>query len=272
MGKQVFISHVHDEAPIAQVLKEWIESSFGPACGVFLSSDPDDVPAGEEWLQRVRNELRNASVVLALCSRRTLTRPWINFELGGAWLKDTPVIVICHSGQAKDRLPVMLQGYQALSLSQDAVDFGLSLLSSLAKRFELPEAPRFDATRMHSDLWSACSAYREQQRRVEVRVDRGSPGWPASLIHSFLPGRDIVDDVARIASLDPDGFGTDWDLRYESGEPLHHIERRSVRLRSDLGIKQRLVLTISPERDGSLQQPNLRMQRTRAGTARKGRK
>jgi TIR domain len=250
MGNQVFISHLHDEALIAKVLKDWIEESFEPACGVFLSSDPDDVPAGEEWLDLVRNELEQASVMLLLCSRGALTRPWINVEMGGAWLRRIPLIVICHSGQAPNRLPLVLQEYQALSISANAVEFGSSLLLSLAKCLKLPQ-PRFDATRMHGDLLKACSGYRELQRRVEVRVERGSPGWPESVVLSFVPGKDIFDDLARLASLDPDSYGTGWDLRYEGGVSLHPIERQSVRWRSDRGSKQRLVLTISPERNGS---------------------
>src|SRR5262245_66045670 len=104
MGKppsRVLISHLHDEASIALVLKAWIRSSWGPQCGVFLSSDPDDVPAGERWLERMRRALRQASVMLVLCGRRAVTRPWINFEVGGGWLKGTPAIAICHSGQPK---------------------------------------------------------------------------------------------------------------------------------------------------------------------------
>ena len=53
----VFISHISEEAHIAKVLKEWIESSFLGQCDVFVSSDKEDIPAGSKWLDQIDTAL-----------------------------------------------------------------------------------------------------------------------------------------------------------------------------------------------------------------------
>src|SRR6266849_11039070 len=117
---RVFISHIHEEAPIAQVLKASIESCFPSGrCNVFESSDSQDVAAGDKWLDKIKEALNSVDVLLVLCSRSSVHRPWINFEAGCVWwLKDrASVIPICHSGQTKDRLPTPLSEFQALEIS-----------------------------------------------------------------------------------------------------------------------------------------------------------
>src|SRR5450432_37671 len=38
----------------------------------------------------------------------SVKRPWINFEAGSGWIRDIPVIPLCHSGMAPSALPVPL--------------------------------------------------------------------------------------------------------------------------------------------------------------------
>ena len=76
---KIFISHISEEAPIALVLKNWIESSFIGQCDVFVSSDLDDIPAGSKWLKKIEQALDSAVVIVVLCSPLSLLKPWINF-------------------------------------------------------------------------------------------------------------------------------------------------------------------------------------------------
>ena len=57
----IFMSHITEEAPIAEVLKDWIESSFLGQCEVFVSSDRDSMPAGSKWLEEIDQEIGRAS-------------------------------------------------------------------------------------------------------------------------------------------------------------------------------------------------------------------
>ncbi|HWU42783.1 MAG TPA: TIR domain-containing protein, partial [Bdellovibrio sp.] len=71
--------------------------------------------------------LRQASLLLVLCSHASLRRPWVNFEVGAAWIKQIRIVPICHSGLEPSSLPIpfsLLQSIQAsdrnglLSLNQ----------------------------------------------------------------------------------------------------------------------------------------------------------
>jgi hypothetical protein len=53
----VFISHITEEAPIAAVLKKFIEIKFLNQISVFVSSEIHDLPPGVRWFQRIEQAL-----------------------------------------------------------------------------------------------------------------------------------------------------------------------------------------------------------------------
>jgi len=116
--KQVFISHISDEAEIAKRLKQHLDNDFLGMLEIFVSSDRETIRAGEKWLDQVDHALRAADAELVLCSKESVGRPWVNFEAGAAWLRRIPVIPVCHSGLSLVELPVplnMLQGVECSS-------------------------------------------------------------------------------------------------------------------------------------------------------------
>jgi hypothetical protein len=117
----VFISFIHEEQRIAEAVQELLK---GHLChhlpkGVFLSADDWQVFAGEIWLDRVRQELREASVIVLMLSPDSVARPWINFEAGAAWLADKALIPVCFGGLAKGQMPKPYSGIQGLDLPDD---------------------------------------------------------------------------------------------------------------------------------------------------------
>ena len=102
---RVFVSHIHEEAALGAVIKGLIEDVFrGHGVVAFLSSDRQDLPAGRKWIEVIERELDQAKVVVSLLSPTSLRRPWVNIELGAAWIKHrhispsaTPIsaLVIC---------------------------------------------------------------------------------------------------------------------------------------------------------------------------------
>jgi hypothetical protein len=244
---RVFIStHQGDELTIAQVLRHWIKLYFRERCEVFLCSD--DVAAGDKWLDRLHKALSVASVMLVLCDKSVAYRPWIAFEVGCGWLKGMCVIPICHSGQRPQHLPVTLSTYQGLSL--DDADFVHTFVPRLAAALNESEVPHIDEGKMHQELTRVYSEYRRKQRRIEVRVDRGCQSWPAGVVLSFHSGsqRDLIEDLASIANLNPDTFGVSWHLRHENGKPLERREGLVSMWRAFTGVKHSLILTIETER------------------------
>ena len=112
----LFISHVSTETALARLLKEHLTTDFLDALDVFASSDGKSIDAGEPWLKDVKTVLTKARLAVVLCSPESVSRPWVNFECGAAWIRGTPLVPICHSGMTPEDLPAplnMLEGIEA---------------------------------------------------------------------------------------------------------------------------------------------------------------
>jgi hypothetical protein len=81
------------------------------------SSDTDSIAAGEEWLKSIEIALHECSIVVILCSPESIRRPWINFEAGAAWMREIPLIPVCHLGLLPRDLPMPLSLRQGIALS-----------------------------------------------------------------------------------------------------------------------------------------------------------
>src|SRR6266567_5906591 len=129
---KIFLSHIHEEKPLALTIKEWIQSTFPGKCDVFVSSALTDIPAGAPWKQKIREALNDAYLVIVLASTASLARPWVNFEAGCGWMKGVDLLCVCHSGQTVGDLPAPLDDFNGLQL--DDPEFGKRLVASVADR------------------------------------------------------------------------------------------------------------------------------------------
>ncbi len=136
----VFISHVADEGLLALVLKECIQKTTKNKIKVFVSSDIQNIAAGDVWLENLEKALSSAKVLIVLCSPYSVTRPWVNFEIGSAWIKHIPIIPICHSGLELDQLPVPLSSFHGLDINSKK--FLRTLIDSLAKKARIKQKLR----------------------------------------------------------------------------------------------------------------------------------
>jgi hypothetical protein len=117
METQIFISHVTEQARLAARLKQRITEDFLGQVGVFMSSDTESIAAGELWFSSLSRALHDSAIFVVLCDRAALSRPWINFESGAAWMRDIPVIPLCSGGLRPRDLPMPLLAYQGLELA-----------------------------------------------------------------------------------------------------------------------------------------------------------
>jgi hypothetical protein len=152
---KIFISHIMEETALALSFKDWIESSFGGQCDVFLSCDREDLPAGTEWLDQLEAVFGETIIFIVLCSPASISRPWITFEMGCGWIKRLPILVLCHSQLKKERLPLPFFRFQTLELEDPA--FIGDFLEILASRLGFKRTPRIDQTLMHKELSDAAS-------------------------------------------------------------------------------------------------------------------
>lgn len=112
----VFLSHITEEAELADLFKTEIERVFLGMIEVFVSSDATSISVGNNWLDRITDGLRSTEAILVLCSPASIGRPWINFEAGAGWARSISVAPLCHSGLRPVQLPLplnLLQGIEA---------------------------------------------------------------------------------------------------------------------------------------------------------------
>lgn len=135
----LFVSHISEEAKVAALLREMLEEDFLHMVTFFTSSDIGSIGAGQEWLGAIGRAMDEARLVLVLCSRASVHRPWVQFEVGAAWMKGVPIVPVCHSGLRVADLQMPLSLRQGVELGTQA---GLErLYAAVAKELGLPRTP-----------------------------------------------------------------------------------------------------------------------------------
>lgn len=112
--KQTFISFIHEDACVATPLAAFLKKNGHK---VFLTADEWTLYAGEVWLDRIRKELDEADIVLALFSQKSVSRPWIHFEAGAAWLSGKLMVPVCIGSFHVEDLRIPYSGIQSVQLS-----------------------------------------------------------------------------------------------------------------------------------------------------------
>lgn len=115
----VFISHITEEKEIAIAFKTLIEQGFLGLMEVFVASAPSGLDLGRQWLAQITTKLKQCVIEVVIASPQSVKRPWINFEAGAGWVRDIPVIPLCHSGMTPATLPQPLASLQSVSASQE---------------------------------------------------------------------------------------------------------------------------------------------------------
>jgi hypothetical protein len=125
---QVFISFVHEEQDVAEAVQKFIEEVL--QVNAFVSCDRWAIFAGEQWLERIKDALKRAKVIVLMLSRESVARPWVNFEAGAAWLQGTAIMPVCFKNLNLNDLPKPYSGLQAVDLTH--IDGQYYLITSIA--------------------------------------------------------------------------------------------------------------------------------------------
>ena len=120
-----FISHIHEEHPVAAALKAIIERRV-PGCTVWVSGV--DLKHGDQWLSELDSAMDSTDKVLVLCSRQSIDRPWVHFEAGFGQGRNALVAPICHMGLTVSDLPIQF-GVLSVEKLNNADDLRSLLLS-----------------------------------------------------------------------------------------------------------------------------------------------
>jgi hypothetical protein len=140
MRKRGFLSHIHEESEIAEYIKNWFRGVFLGQLDIFVSSL--DMEAGN-WLEQIRNSLKDSSFVFPLLSKKSVDRTWVNFESGSAFMVDSvQLIPLCHKDLTPSDLTPPYSLFQAYDLRKP--DSVTSLVQYLSGELDL-DMPKIDA-------------------------------------------------------------------------------------------------------------------------------
>jgi hypothetical protein len=114
----VFISHTRTETELAQILKKHLAKDFLGSFDIYVSSDATTIKLGTKWLEDLERTLKESQVEIVLCSKASVSKPWVNFEAGAGWIRGIRVIPVCHSGLTQDELPTPLNSLQGIMASE----------------------------------------------------------------------------------------------------------------------------------------------------------
>jgi catechol 2,3-dioxygenase-like lactoylglutathione lyase family enzyme len=191
----VFISHIHEDASLAEILKRHISRDFIELIEVFVSSDKSSIPIGNNWLNDIDSALKAARIELILCSEESVKRPWINFEAGAGWVKGIRVVPVCHTGLRREDLPIPLKVLKAIEANNlDHLDELYNLLAE-----ELGSAkPPGKFKQLVRDV--------EKFEKAHLRRRSVESGLPHLLHHVSLPVSNLqrsIDFYRRLLDFAP---------------------------------------------------------------------
>jgi TIR domain len=160
----VFMSFIHEEESAAKLVHDFIRHIFGPTIDTFISSDKNAIYAGEDWMNRIFEELKTTKVLVSMLSPDSVKRPWINFEAGAATALQAKVIPVCIGGLTINQLPKPYSILQAVEI--DTHEGAHYLLSSVAHHLgmTLPKKPNF-----WDDLPSSWSEAEKKDNKTLVK-------------------------------------------------------------------------------------------------------
>jgi TIR domain-containing protein len=163
---KLFISHAYDEASVAISLQRQIQTDFLGLVHVFVSSNRSTLLPGEDWPNRVREELNAAELFAVLCSDRSLVHPWVNIEIGAAFFRnERPLIIpLCHRNLDEGKLELPLSPQQAITISSGS---HIKAFYELLAEQLGSGVPAVDFNAIAANLKKAETEYIENSRQTE---------------------------------------------------------------------------------------------------------
>jgi hypothetical protein len=115
----IFISHIHENEAVANKLKEFFISLFGEKIEVFISGDPKNIHAGQDFFTTIIDGIKRCDCMIILCSPDSVKRYYIYFEAGAAAILGRTIIPLCFGGQSPGALPTPLDHIRAQAIDSD---------------------------------------------------------------------------------------------------------------------------------------------------------
>lgn len=141
---KAFISFASQHEVLAKFLRDFIVNCFPSLNPFFISSDPSNIPAGTDWFGQIKDALSSIRILFVLASELSLSRQWVNFEIGAAWSRNIPIVFLCHDGLTPEMLPPPYVFRQGLLLSKDDPEKCLNkLMINIENALQIRAEPKF---------------------------------------------------------------------------------------------------------------------------------
>lgn len=212
----VFFSHSSKDREMILKLKDKLSAYTGNTLHVFMSSDGQSIPFGTNWIHKVEDGLKTATIMFVFVTENSISSGWIYFEAGFAYSKGIQVIPVgigMDIGALKAPLN-MLQGFNIsspdslnnfVSIVNNAFSYSFTesftdsdyeeIIASYAlsdsKKIsfdQLIQSVKFELSGEYHDSDSNTKIYRENDalfRRIKEFLDRESISYAFSDPYSF---------------------------------------------------------------------------------------
>ncbi|MEO8629838.1 MAG: toll/interleukin-1 receptor domain-containing protein [Betaproteobacteria bacterium] len=196
----VFISHVSQEAALAALLKNAIARDF-PGIDIFVSSDLGSIEVGTDWLPCIEHAINKSSVLIVLCSQDSIRRPWVNFELGAAWMRSIPIVPLCHTDLTPADLPMPLSVKDGLEANSSKELIRLYAVIARTMNVAIPKEHLPCLAKQVAEFEAAYKAANTREVvQFEYHLDLVVPG-PGRLPEARIPSETLVESDAKSLEL-----------------------------------------------------------------------
>lgn len=137
----IFFSHSAKDRNAILPIKEKLIKITSGVIQIFMSSDGQSIPFGNNWVHKIEDGLNNAKIMFVFVTPTSIESGWIYFEAGFAYSKGIDVIPVgvgIDIGSIRPPLS-LLQGFNITS-SESLNNF----LTVINRNFELSFEPAFD--------------------------------------------------------------------------------------------------------------------------------
>jgi len=110
---RVFISHAAEDEEIAKSVRKSLDMS-----GIDVFMFEGNIPTGEQFAEKIRNQLENCDEVCLLWTKKSILSQWVLFETGGAHALRRHISPVLDQGIKPSDLPEALRLHQCCYVYQ----------------------------------------------------------------------------------------------------------------------------------------------------------
>jgi TIR domain len=150
MPTELFISHAHKDARIANCLVTFLVTGVGVEAKEVrcTSHTAAGLRSGADIADQLREDIKRCRVFLPLVTENSVASEFVAFEIGAAWaLEKESVVPLVYGSRKKVRIPSLLAGflYRDISRESELVRVGEDLASEVFVRADRPSASQLHA-------------------------------------------------------------------------------------------------------------------------------